>query len=89
MLTVSEIHGMAVADGLGDAAGDVERQVLDQVADADSGDHQRHAGSGAQRLVSHPLNEEAQHHGDDQHQGQSPGKWAWRWWRTPSSDLPP
>ena len=50
------------------AAGDVERQVLKQIADADGGDHDGHSGGGAQRFVGHSLDGEAQKHGEKDHQ---------------------
>ena len=54
---------------LGQAAGDIGRQVLEQVAHADGGDHDAHAGRFPQGLVGRPLDDEAQKHRQDQHQG--------------------
>ena len=56
---------------LGQAAGDVPHQVLQQVRHADGGDHNGHARCGAQGLVSHFLHRDAQQHGgrNDQRDG--------------------
>ena len=41
---------------LGQTAGDVQRQVLEQIADADGGDHQGHSGCGTQGFIGHLFN---------------------------------
>ena len=50
------------------AAGHIQRQILDQIADADGRDHNRHAGRGTQGLVRHPLDQKAQQHRQHDHQ---------------------
>ena len=54
---------------LGQAAGDVGRQILQQIADTNGGDHHRHPGGCPQRLVGRPLDDEAQQHSQNDHQG--------------------
>ncbi len=54
---------------LGQAAGDVSGDVLEEIAHADGGDHDAHPGGGAQGLVGRPFDEKAQDHREKDHQG--------------------
>ena len=51
--------------GHGQAAGDVGRSVLQQIADADGGDHDGHSRGSAQGLIGRPLDDKAQRHRQD------------------------
>ena len=55
-------------DRLRKTAGDVKCKVLNEIAHADGGDHQRHTRRLAQRLIGHALDHKAEHDRQDQHQ---------------------
>ena len=55
-------------DRLRQAAGQVERKILDEVAHTDGADHQRHTRRRAQRLIGHALDGKAENDGEDEHQ---------------------
>ena len=60
--------GDGVGNRLRKTAGQVERKVLDEIAHADGGDHQRHSRCRAQRLIRSTLNDEAEQRRQHQHQ---------------------
>ena len=52
--------------GLCQTAGDIGGKVLQQVGNTDGGDHDRHTGGGAQRLIGHLFYHHAQYNGKDE-----------------------
>ena len=53
---------------LGEAARDIQRQILQKVGNADRRNHDGHTRSAAQRLIRHSLNYKADDYRGDQHE---------------------